>query len=374
MNPFRSFEALSLPVLIYGITGDVVFYNSALQEALVARPSQLENVLCSDHSLLMSADVQRAVRQTLQTKETQQNIQFRVDCLELKRPGSPARILDLVIEPFDLQDVPESMWILHAHDGTAREAIRKQEHLQDNNQEHQILVRGLMHEINNPLGGIRGSAEILMDGGLDESERTEFAEGIVRDVDRIRSIMDVFRQTALTPKPKLDWFNLSQSIFEVVHNIRMGTEREIDWRLTVDVALPQICSDSTGLSQVLTNLLLNAVAFTGSDGIVSLKVRTVYRPKLAREAQVLLGKDAPNPEEPCRLVWISVTIEDSGIGVIGLENKLFAPFYTTRPGGTGLGLALSQNIVQQLGGSIQAGASKLGGARFEFEIPTWIRA
>lgn len=348
----RVFEPLTLPVFVVDGTGRIVYYNSALQETLQASSSQLQTVRPGTHAFFLHRDVQHALTAMLQARSS-----VRVDGIDIRVGLNGVLQADLTLEPYI-----EHTFIGIVHNMTEREQLRRivgdAGHSGGTTQTQQILLRGLMHEINNPLGGIRGSAQLLQDDRLPSSERHDFARGIIADVERIRGILDQFRQTGIATATTNSWFRLQDLIFEILHNAERGTERPPRWLLELDLALPEIETDRTKLGQVLTNLVLNAAHFTGETRQVRVRASTFHPPWRRR-------RDAGS--------WVLIAVEDAGPGISGIESQLFTPFYTTRPGGTGLGLAISQSLVRQLGGHIRAGHAALGGAEFRVEIPVQLK-
>lgn len=345
-------EPLTLPAFVIDIHGTVLYFNSALQETLQASSSQLQSVLESNHAFFQHSDVHHALRTMLRARSS-----VRVDGIDIRVGLNGVLLADLTLEPYI-----EDTCIGIVHDLTEREQLRSivGESGKAGGGPHtqQILLRGLMHEINNPLGGIRGSAQLLLDDRLPSAERHDFARGIIADVERIRSMLEQFRQTGITSTITNSWFRLQDLVFEILHNAERGATQPPRWLLELDLALPDIETDRTKLGQVLTNLILNALYFTGEGRQVRVRASAFFPPWRRRT-------DAGT--------WVAVAIEDAGPGVSGQEAQLFTPFYTTRAGGTGLGLAISQSLVRQLGGQIHVGRASLGGAEFRVEIPVQLR-
>lgn len=342
-------EPLGLPVFVLDPAGAIAYYNSALQETLQASSSQLQSARHSAHAFFLHRDVQHAVQTILQSRSS-----VRVDGIDIRVGLNGTLLADLTLEPYINDTV-----IGIVHDLTDREQLRSiAGESTGTAQSQQILLRGLMHEINNPLGGIRGSAQLLLDDRLPGAERHDFARGIIADVERIRAMLDQFRQTGIASATTNDWFRLQDLIFEILHNAERGAEHPPRWLLELDLALPEVMSDRTKLGQVLTNLILNALHFTGPSRQVRVRA-SAFSPPWRRRRDVSS--------------WIQVAVEDAGPGLEGQQAQLFTPFYTTRPGGTGLGLAISQSLVRQLGGHIHTGRSGLGGAEFRVEIPVQLR-
>lgn len=347
------FDQLSVPVLVFRLDGQTLYCSQQFQEILRASSSQLRNVFDSAHAFWQRQDVQDLVKATL---DPGFNGVARLDGIHCLVGLEKQLQTDLVIELFGEHRDLRLVRLLN-YEANEYHLVTATESESDSDPRN-IMIRGLMHEVNNPLGGIRGSAQMLQMGDSDEKEIAELAVGVIADVDRIRNIIEQFGRTGDMATIEPQWHHLHELLFEIVHNAEQGAFRKIDFRLEVDIGLPPLWFDPNKLGQVLTNLLVNATHFTGDDRRVDIRARVFSGPAII---------DGKRPK------WLRVRVEDSGIGVLGLENKLFTPFYTTRAGGTGLGLAISQSIVKAMGGSVQAGTSQLGGAALTVEIPVEIQ-
>jgi signal transduction histidine kinase len=207
------------------------------------------------------------------------------------------------------------------------------------------LSAGLAHEIRNPLGAIRGTAEILQDGIDPEDKRFEFARILVREVDRLNQVVEDFLRFARPVPPARERCDLLPLVEEV-----FGLARPLAERCGVRLELapgeaPPVPGDRGQLRQVFLNLALNAVQAMPAGGTLTVSA---------------------TPADGA----VRIAFADTG-GGIAPENlpKVFNPFFTTRREGTGLGLAIVQRIVQGHGGRIDV-ASRMGeGATFIVTLP-----
>jgi len=222
--------------------------------------------------------------------------------------------------------------------------MAREERLMFEQQSNRELIRNLAHEIKNPLGGLRGSAQLL-ERELDKPELREYTQVIIKEADRLQSLMD----RMLTPHraPRIE----QVSIHEVMERVRslvkaeFGIEPERDY----DPSLPDLVADREQLIQAVLNIARNA-AQSGSRHIV-LRTRSVrqitilkHRYKLALELQVV----------------------DDGPGVpMEIQDRIFNPLVSGREGGTGLGLSLAQTFVQYHQGVIEF---ESGPGRTQFRI------
>jgi len=191
------------------------------------------------------------------------------------------------------------------------------------------LAAGLAHEIRNPLGSIRGTAEIVGDPTTPERQRQEFTSILVQEVERLNQVVTNFLKFARPAPVGKQSYDLNGLLDELVEFTAAECQRsQVSVSLT-PAELPQIAIDPDQLKQVFLNLILNAVQAMPDGG--TLKIRSELRDG-------------------------SLVAEfiDSGTGIpADILPKIFNPFFTTRQTGNGLGLAISQRIVQAHGGQIE---------------------
>jgi two-component system sensor histidine kinase HydH len=225
------------------------------------------------------------------------------------------------------------------------------------------MAAGLAHEIRNPLAAIKGAAQYLHEptgerAAPRDDEAGEFVTIIVEEVDRLDAVvsrfLDYARPLGLEAAPT-DVNRLARRAVEALR--RQGVPDGVEIELDLCEPVPQPPADATLLLQVLENLLHNAVQSIsqqpGGVGRVWLRTR--------------LGHAFGHGRGPST---VDLVVEDDGPGVPEADYaKLFIPFYTRRPGGTGLGLALSRRIVHAHGGDLDVGARPGGGARFTVMLP-----
>ncbi len=220
------------------------------------------------------------------------------------------------------------------------------------------LASGLAHEFKNPLGGIKGAAQLLarrLDG--DPAAR-EYIEVMIREVDRLSALVEQLLRLGAPPPPNLRPLNIHPLINQVVLRARQNPmAREVAVQAEFDPSLPLVRGDGDQLKQVLLNLVLNACEAMGGKGTIRLATRL--------ETDFHLVRDQ-NP--PSRFVRIEVA--DTGPGIDpAFRERIFEPFFTTKPRGTGLGLAISQRIVAEHGGMLRAANDPRGGAVMTLNLP-----
>lgn len=217
------------------------------------------------------------------------------------------------------------------------------------------MAAGLAHEIRNPLGAIKGAVQVVEPGlrGADPTTR-EFLGVIVEEVDRLNRVVTQFLSYSRPYSGEMSPL--------VLHDVVVATMRVLDedsrQRVTVvphDPSLPRVRGDGEALRQVLLNLLRNAL-----DAVAGQQPPGRIWVSLGLRRHGLPGGDA-----------VTLTVRDNGPGFAPQTlGNLFVPFHTTKSGGTGLGLPISQRIVENHRGLIEASSPEGGGAQFTVVLPT----
>lgn len=207
------------------------------------------------------------------------------------------------------------------------------------------VVAGIAHEIRNPLNGIRLTARVLARRFQQNDAAKEEIDIIIGEIDRLDSLLNsllLFRQdeaAALHRQPVLPIVQRSLAVVQP-HAQERGVAVRLDQSVQGDASV-----DSDKLQQAIMNVLLNAVDASGIGGVVSVRMER-----------------ADN--------HIDIAVEDSGPGLSAeSQEEVFDAFYTTKPGGTGLGLAVTKAVLERMGATIRA-SNYPGGARFTIQLPT----
>jgi two-component system nitrogen regulation sensor histidine kinase GlnL len=204
------------------------------------------------------------------------------------------------------------------------------------------IAAGVAHEVRNPLGGIRGAAEILASRAAD-AKTLDAAELIVREVDRIATLVDdlmVFSRGGedLRLAPVNIHFVLD-GVLDLLAMDPLGARVRAERRF--DPSIPELLADSDRLTQVFLNLARNALQAMDKGGVLTITTRMSLD-----HHRVSTGA----PHAPTLLV----EVKDEGPGIAPAElERLATPFFTTRPGGAGLGLAVARHWVARHGGRLR---------------------
>ena len=214
--------------------------------------------------------------------------------------------------------------------------LAREEQMLDQTQANRLLLRNLAHEIKNPLGGIRGAAQLL-EQELDKPSLREYTQVIVQEADRLRSLME----NLLSPQNGSHYSALN--IHEVLERVRSVVMAEMPEGLSIrrdyDISLPALIGDKEQLIQVMLNIVRNSAQAMHGKGSIILRTR------IARKVTLLKRRH--------RLA-VKVQIIDSGPGVpTELQDKIFYPLVSGSAEGHGLGLTLAQDYVNQHRGTIE---------------------
>lgn len=218
------------------------------------------------------------------------------------------------------------------------------------------LGAGLAHEIRNPLGGIKGAAQLLRRSADGNPAVLQFTDIMIREVDRVDQLIEQLLDLSRPAQLELAPVNIHEVLDDVLwlESQTLG-EKELQVRKRFDPSLPPIRGDRAQLTQVFLNLVKNAFQAMHTGTLtVTTRVETDYH---VREP----GNDRS------RFIWVDVADDGSGIAEQDLPH-IFSPFFTTKHNGTGLGLAICYRIVKEHGGIIRVESSEGKGSTFRVSL------
>jgi len=224
----------------------------------------------------------------------------------------------------------------------------------------QMLAQMLAHEVKNPLAGIRGAAQLLEKSKV-SAEDKELVNLIVRETQRIQGLVDKFNIFYDVPQSQYKPVNLNEVATHVTKIAQAEFGPDVKFIEQFDPSLPEVKGHFDHLVQATLNLVKNAAeAFGGKRGKII--VRTYYD-----NAAVY------HPERPEKLP-LCIEIEDDGHGITSEAiNRIFQPYFTTKPNGQGLGLPIVSKIVDDHGGTLTV-SSKPGKTVFKISLPAGVKA
>jgi two-component system, NtrC family, nitrogen regulation sensor histidine kinase GlnL len=259
------------------------------------------------------------------------------------------RTLDVTITP--LSALTGRHLLLELADTTQRQRISRENDLLARLDGSRLMVKQLAHEIKNPLGGLRGAAQLL-ERELPHAGLREYTQVIIGEADRLTALVD--SMAGPTRAPSKASLNVHEICEHVYHLLRAEAPPTLLVERDYDPSLPNAMLDRNQLIQALLNVARNALQAQGDLGRIVLRTRA--------RSNVSIGSVQH------RLV-ASVQVEDSGPGVPAhLRSSIFYPLVTGRPNGTGLGLAVAQDLVTRNGGLIEFD-SELGRTVFTLLLP-----
>lgn len=252
---------------------------------------------------------------------------------------------------------PDGQWLLELWPQSDQARTLQDSRVQELAETHRMLLRNLAHEIKNPLGGIRGAAQLLsMD--MQDPELLEYTQVIMHEADRLQSLLDRLLEPHRHPQ-----IVETVNIHEVCEHVRSLVLLEFPTGLQIeqdyDISLPDVRGDRNQLVQALLNIVQNA-ALVLRPKMVHNEARIELRTRVAR--QVLIGTKLHK-------LALELHVTDNGPGIDpAIRERIFHPLVTGRDDGTGLGLSLAQTFIQRHDGMIECD-SVPGRTTFVITIP-----
>ena len=343
---FQSFDLLATLVAVVRTDGTVVFANAALEDALGISRRTIEG------SQLPECFTEPQILQNaLEGASSNEFAALRYDAWLRRVNHEPLPVHVVVAQTDQPGEAIVELLPLEQQAKQEREA-----RLMDQAQANKELIRNLAHEIKNPLGGIRGAAQLLqMEIDKDLSEYTQV---IIHEADRLQTLVD--RLLAPHRRPHLVG---DVNIHEVCERVRLLVLAEFPKGLQVtrdyDISIPDFRGDREQLIQAVLNIAHNA-AQALAERMAAGDAQITFKTRIAR--QVTFGK------QRYRLA-LELHVVDNGPGVPdSIKDRIFYPLVSGREGGSGLGLTLAQTFVQQHHGLIEC-ESRPGRTDFKLLIP-----
>lgn len=198
------------------------------------------------------------------------------------------------------------------------------------------LVRGLAHEIKNPLGGLRGAAQLL-ERELNNEELKEYTRVIISEADRLQNLMN--RMLGPNSLPQKRFINIHEALERVRQVVSAEAPAGVRVLRDYDPSIPEIEADADQLIQALMNLVRNAIQAVGDRGNVTLRTRAMRQYTIGPTRHKLVGR---------------IEVIDDGPGIAPeMKESVFLPMVSGRVGGTGLGLPIAQSLINAHGGLIE---------------------
>jgi len=336
-------DLLSAAVVIIGRDGNAVYLNPAAEQLFEASRRIIVGQAFA-RLFVDPAPIERLLAEACDGGFEEK----RVD-LELARPGrAPASLL---VTATVLPEGP-GLLLLDFREHDKRRRVDREERLLDSARANRELVRNLAHEIKNPLGGIRGAAQLL-DAELGSPALREYTQVVIKEADRLQLLVDRLLAPHRHPHIVGD-----VNIHEVLERVRALVLAEFARGLVIrrdyDISLPEFRGDREQLIQVVLNLVRNAAQAMQGTGAIVLRSRIARQVTIAKRRWKLA---------------LDLHVIDDGPGVPQeIRDRIFFPLVSGREGGSGLGLTIAQTFVQQHGGLIECD-SRPGRTDFRILLP-----
>ncbi len=302
------------------------------------------------HKLSELLPQSRRLVQTL-TETLESRHPFTARGVSLKLSGERSITVDCTVSPLTGDNRPDTALLVELTQVDRLMRLARDESMLDRQAANRAVMRGLAHEIKNPLGGLRGAAQLL-ERELPAKELREYTHIIIHEADRLRNLVDRMMgpHQPLQKKPV--------NIHEILEHVRRLILVEVPVGLTVereyDPSIPEFEGEPEQITQAVLNIVRNSSEAMRQKGVIHLRTSI--------ERGFTIG------HKRHRLV-LRVDIEDNGPGIPEeIQEYIFYPMVTGTPGGTGLGLSIAQDILSKHGGLIEC-RSQPGRTIFSLFIP-----
>ncbi len=267
--------------------------------------------------------------------------------LTTHRHGAVPLHLDCTVTPVEAGNI--RLLLEFRHIDQQLKTVRE-ERLAEQQQANRELIRNLAHEIKNPLGGIRGSAQLL-ERELANPQLHEYTQVIIKEADRLQELMNrlLSSHRLMQPQPVC-----IHEILERVRAVILAEFPDLDVKRDYDTSLPDATGDREQLIQAILNIVRNAAQVLEGQGEIVLRTRALRQVTLAKRRYRLA---------------LELQVIDNGPGIPEtIREQMFYPLVSGREGGSGLGLTLAQNFIQQHHGAIEV-ESRPGRTCFTVLLP-----
>lgn len=340
---FEGLGLLASAVVVLDEHGHCLFLNLAAEQLFELSPRALRDAPFS-RIFIDGSMIDQLLSEAAEGRFSDKSLD-----LQLERVGRP--VLNLAVEAIVLESDVGRL-LLECRENVQRKRAEREGRLLDSANANRELLRNLAHEVKNPLGGIRGAAQLL-EAEHPEASIREFTQVIIKEADRLQRLVDRLLAPHRNPR-KL----ASLNIHEVCERVRSVLLAEFGPTLEIirdyDASIPELAGDREQLIQAVLNITRNAAQVLQGQGVIRLITRVTRQVTIARQRHKLA---------------LDLHIVDNGPGIPeGIKDRIFFPLVTGREGGTGLGLSLAQTYVQQHGGLIEC-ESRPGCTDFRIVLP-----
>jgi two-component system, NtrC family, nitrogen regulation sensor histidine kinase GlnL len=326
-SAFSGLDLLATPVILVDDDLRIVHANPSAEDLFAF---SLKNVIgqALSHLFIDSAELIAGLDEVLG-----HNWSYTGRDLTLTRPGQASLHLNCLITP---AETGAARLLIEFRPMDQQLKLAREQRQLDQQQANRELIRNLAHEIRNPLGGLRGSAQLL-ERELERPELREYTQVIIKEADRLQALLD----RLLTPHraPQIAPLNIHEVLERVSALVLAEFPDGIRIERDYDASLPDLHGDKEQLIQAVLNVVHNAAQALNGKGEITLRTRARRQVTLAKQRYKLA---------------LELQVVDNGPGIREeLRERIFYPLVSGRDGGTGLGLTLSQTYVQHHRGTIE---------------------
>lgn len=339
-------DQMSTTVMAFDADLELVDINDAGERLMSSTSAHLRGMSLQE-LVGGSPEFMRAVRRVQREGQP-----FTERNMVLATSGVGELLVDCTVTPWRSRTRDHDALLVEINNIDRHQLIRTEESMQEQTSITSALIRGLAHEVKNPLGGIRGAAQLL-ERELTDSGLHEYTQVIIEEADRLRKLVD--RMLG----PREESVRTEVNVHSVLERVRQITSAEsgaeVNLERDYDPSCPPIYVDHDQLLQACLNVVRNAIqAVSEKGGTVTVRTRV--------ERMFTIGT------ETHRLV-VRIEVIDDGPGIAReLKNSIFFPMVSGRPNGSGLGLPLAQKLIRRQGGLIGF-TSEPGNTNFTIWLP-----
>jgi two-component system nitrogen regulation sensor histidine kinase GlnL len=343
----RVLENLNSAVLLFDADLVLEYLNPAAEMLFEASARHLKGQTVNQLMQCPVAEAKNHFRQAIESGHP-----FTERELSLLLPENRQMMVDCSIIPLiNAEGSPGLLIEIQQIDRQLR--ISREEHLLSQHEAARELIRGLAHEIKNPLGGLRGAAQLL-EKELEDPALCEYTQIIIDEADRLQTLVN--RMLGPNKLPDLKEVNILVLLERVRNLVAAESGQKLRFVRDYDPSIPELYVDSDSIIQALLNIVRNAARALQDreDGQITLRTRILRQFTIGNLRHRLVAE---------------ITIEDNGPGIPeSIRERLFYPMVTASEGGMGLGLSIAQSLINQHGGLVEC-SSEPGKTRFSVLLP-----
>lgn len=343
LNDTLVLENISSAVLVTDLDGTVYVFNKAAEEMFDIKRSQAIGI---SYYVGMADEEEQRLQQVFQYVVRTGKTFCGQDLPFCTRTGKKLILNPHVFLIKDKKSVPIGIGMI-VEDVTEKRKIERVLHIKQKMEALGEMAVGIAHELRNPLSSIKGFATLIKSDLDPNSNNVKFLDIIIKEADRISRLSEDLLNSARNPQVEK---YVPVQVNDIVHSaVKRFQDNNILYAAYVEVKtepnLPMIWGDRPNLEHAVLNLLYNAYQALDRNGYIFVNT----------------SKDES---------YVKITVTDTGKGIEpGIIDSIFNPFYTTRPEGTGLGLALVHSVVNNHWGHIEVDSKPGKGAKFTIRLP-----